>query len=186
LSDQEDLRAIMTQAHRIAHITNNLLLFSRPQVRNIRPTPVDSVVEKGLRLVSESLEAGHISVEKELQPGLPRAMADEDSLLRALENLYRNAIDAMPDGGKLRIRAARESGPLHRLRLEISDTGIGIDKDNLGHIFDPFFTTKEVGKGTGLGLSIVHGIIKENHGTIAVESEPGRGTTFFMTLPMEE
>jgi signal transduction histidine kinase len=185
-SDREDLRAIMMQAHRIAQITNNLLLFSRPQVRNIRPTRIDGVVENGLRLVAESLEANHVTVEKELQADLPRAMADEESLLRALENLYRNAIDAMPDGGKLRVRVARDSSQLDRLRLEISDTGAGIHKEHLAHIFDPFFTTKEVGKGTGLGLSIVHGIIKEHHGSVAVESEPGKGTTLLITLPMEE
>jgi signal transduction histidine kinase len=186
LSDREDLEAIMTQAHRIADITNNLLLFSRPQVRSIKPTPIDRVVENSLRLVAEALVASHIIVEKEFLAGLPRAMADEGSLLRAFENLYRNAIDAMADGGKLRIRAARDSGRPDRLRIDISDNGAGIDKDNLAHIFDPFFTTKEVGKGTGLGLSIVHGIIKENQGTIAVESEPGKGTTFHITLPVEE
>jgi signal transduction histidine kinase len=113
-------------------------------------------------------------------------LADENSLARALENLFRNAMDAMPGGGTLSIRAAKEGPPGKGVRLEIADTGIGIPESHLARVFDPFFTTKEVGKGTGLGLSIVHGIIKEHHGTITVESQPGRGTKFVIALPAEE
>ncbi|HEY7545084.1 MAG TPA: ATP-binding protein, partial [Blastocatellia bacterium] len=184
-SDREDLQAIVAQAHRIARITGSLLSFSRPQVRRIRPTPVDRVIENSLLVVRDALESNHISVEKDLPPRLPLAMADEESLIRALVNLYRNAIDAMPGGGRLRIRVSRDGQPA-RLRLEISDTGAGIHSENLARVFDPFFTTKEVGKGTGLGLSIVHGIIEEHGGTITVESETRRGTTFIMFLPAEE
>jgi len=71
------------------------------------------------------------------------------------------------------------------IRLEIADTGVGIQKDHIDRVFDPFFTTKEVGKGTGLGLSIVHGIIKEHQGTITIESQLGRGTKFAIILPIE-
>ncbi|MEW6208621.1 MAG: ATP-binding protein [Acidobacteriota bacterium] len=184
LSEREDLEAIVTQAQRIARITGNLLSFSRPQVRRIAPTEIDRVIENSLLAAQDSLEASHIAVEKDLPPRLPRVLADEESLARALENLYRNAIDAMADGGWLRIRASKADAA-DRLRLEISDTGEGIDRENLSRIFDPFFTTKEAGKGTGLGLSIVHGIIAEHDGTITVESEKGRGTTFVMLLPTE-
>lgn len=185
-SDREDLQAIVTQAQRIAHITSNLLSFSRPQVRRIRPTEMDRVVENSLLVVRDALEANHIAVEKDVPTDLPRALADEESLIRALENLYRNAIDAMPDEGTLGIRASKADERPDRLRLEISDTGAGIKSENLPLIFDPFFTTKEVGKGTGLGLSIVHGIITEHDGTITVESEAGKGTTFVMLLPAED
>jgi len=125
-------------------------------------------------------------VDKEVEPGLKSVLADEDALGRALENLFRNAIDAMPHGGTLSIRAANGSPDDGWVRLEISDTGAGIEPENIARVFDPFFTTKEVGKGTGLGLSIVHGIIKDHQGTIKVESRPHAGTSFVINLRMEE
>jgi signal transduction histidine kinase len=184
-SDAEDLEAIVTQAQRIAHITNDLLQFSRPQVRRVKAVPIERVIDRSLRLLEPSLSAHHINVEKSWPAHLPRVLANEESLIRALENLFRNAVDAMPDGGTLRILAAADALG-QPLRLEIADSGSGIPAEHLARIFDPFFTTKEVGKGTGLGLSIVHGTIKEHQGTITVESEPGKGTTFRLTLPTEE
>jgi signal transduction histidine kinase len=184
-SDREDIEAIVAQAHRIAHITNDLLQFSRPQVRRVEPVPIDRVIDRSLRLLGQSVSLSHITVEKALEPQLPRALANEESLIRALENLFRNAVDAMPEGGTLRIAATCEA-MAHRLRLEIADSGTGIRREDAARIFDPFFTTKEVGKGTGLGLSIVHGTIKDHQGTITVESEPGEGARFVLTLPAEE
>ena len=185
-SDREDLESVVAQAQRIAQITRGLLLFSRPQVLRIEPVPVQRVVEKSLRSVKDPLAAGHIAVEQNLPSGLPRVLADEDNLARALENIFRNAIDAMPQGGVLGIEAFPQDSSGSRLRLEISDTGCGIDGEKLARIFDPFFTTKEVGKGTGLGLSIVHGIIQEHDGKIDVESRPGAGTKFIIALPAEQ
>ncbi|HXG94649.1 MAG TPA: ATP-binding protein [Blastocatellia bacterium] len=184
-SGREDLEAVVAQSERIARITNNLLMFSRPQVRNLKPVAIDRVVESSFAPVRETIKAHGVSLEIEAEAALPRVCADEQALMRALENLYRNAIDAMPGGGMLRVRAAHDEQSRF-VRLEISDTGIGIEKENLARIFDPFFTTKEVGKGTGLGLSIAHGIIREHQGTIVVESVPGKGTTFTITLPTEE
>ncbi len=185
-SDREDLETVVTQAQRIAQITRDLLLFSRSEVIQIRPVPLERVIEASLRSVRESLAANHISVEQNIPVELPPVLADEDKLTRALENILRNAVDAMPRGGGLEIRAARQDSGSSGLRLTISDTGVGIAGENLSRIFDPFFTTKEVGKGTGLGLSIVHGIIKEHHGTISVESQLGVGTTFTIVLPTEQ
>lgn len=183
-SDQEDLDAIVNGAQRIAQITRGLLTFSRPQALSMRPVSVEHVVRAGLHSLSDSLLRQHVSLETVLSLGLPPVLADELSLERALENILRNAVDAMPDGGTLLVRAdANGSGTL---KLEISDTGTGIEPDKLGRIFDPFFTTKEVGKGTGLGLSIAHGIIQEHKGTIRAESTPGTGTRFVITLPTTE
>lgn len=184
-SDREDLETVVAQAQRIAQITRGLLLFSRPQVLRTAPVALHRVVEKGLRPVQDSFAAGQIVVEKNLPPDLPRVLADGDNLARALENIFRNALDAMPNGGVLRIAAALQDSSRSRVLLEISDTGIGIDAEKLGRIFDPFFTTKEVGKGTGLGLSIAHGIIQEHDGKIDVESRPGAGTRFIIALPAE-
>lgn len=185
-SEQEDLGAIVSQAQRIARITRSLLMFSRPQALAIAPTPVHRIIESSLQSVAESLAGRHISVEKNVQGDLPHVQADENSLTRALENLFRNAIDVMPSGGTLTVTAAREDSAGERLRMEICDTGTGIDQDHLARVFDPFFTTKEPGKGTGLGLSIVHSIIKEHHGTISVESRLGVGTKFVIVLPTEQ
>jgi signal transduction histidine kinase len=93
-----------------------------------------------------------------------------------------NAIDAMPDGGKLIIRTLKSENDGY-VKLEIEDTGIGIPPENLPKIFDPFFTTKEVGKGTGLGLSVVYGIVEDHRGKINVKSAPGQGTTVTIDFP---
>jgi signal transduction histidine kinase len=183
--DPEDLREVMTQAQRIARITTSLLEFSRPQILEMKPVPLDRVINLGLRLVDDLLTANRISVEKDLPREMICVRGDEDSLVRALENLYRNAIDAMPQGGVLSIGVFWEDRMRKRARLQIGDTGTGVQEDHLDRVFDPFFTTKEVGKGTGLGLSLVHGIVKEHQGTITLESQLGRGTKFTIVLPTE-
>ena len=183
--DAEDLREVMTQAQRIARITTSLLEFSRPQILEMKPVPLDRAISLSLRLVDDLLTANRISVQKNLPREMIRVRADEDSLVRALENLYRNAIDAMAGGGVLTLGVFWEDRTRKRIRLEIGDTGTGIQKDHVDRVFDPFFTTKEVGKGTGLGLSLVHGIVKEHRGTITIESQLGQGTKFAIVLPTE-
>lgn len=184
--DLEDVQEVVNQAQRIAQITSALLTFSRRQALDIRPAQINRIVELSLRSMAAELTNGGISVETQLQPGLPSVLADEGSVTRAFENLIRNAIDAMPEGGTLHIRSTFESNDHPEVKIEISDTGAGIPAESLPRIFDPFFTTKQVGKGTGLGLSIVHGIIKEHRGTITAESQLGSGTTFVITLPTED
>jgi len=98
-------------------------------------------------------------------------------------NLLINAIHAMSGGGTLRIALERANGDV---KMEVGDTGHGILEEDLPKIFHPFFSTKEAGKGTGLGLTVVHNIVQEHGGTIAVESEPGKGTTFTITLPASQ
>jgi signal transduction histidine kinase len=183
--DPEDLREVMTQAQRIARITASLLEFAHPQILEMKPVPLDRVINLSLRLVDDLLTANRISVEKNLPRETIRVRGDEDSLVRALENLYRNAIDAMPEGGALSLGVFWEDRMRKKVRLEIADTGLGIQTHHLDRVFDPFFTTKEVGKGTGLGLSLVHGIVKEHQGTITIESQPGQGTKFAIILPTE-
>jgi signal transduction histidine kinase len=123
-------------------------------------------------------------------------LADKTQLEQVLINLAVNAVDAMPGGGMLSLRAGLLES-LHGIvdnqnrippgayaLITVSDTGSGMDRETQAKIFEPFFTTKEVGKGTGLGLSVVHGIIKNHNGHISVESEPGRGTMFRIYLPV--
>jgi signal transduction histidine kinase len=112
---------------------------------------------------------------------LPLAYADPDQMSQVLLNLVINALHAMPNGGVLRITLSSVDG---KLKLIIADTGHGIATHDLPKIFNPFFTTKGVGKGTGLGLTVVHGIVQEHGGSIEVDSEPGRGAAFTISLPL--
>jgi two-component system NtrC family sensor kinase len=113
---------------------------------------------------------------------LPPVECLAGQLNHVLMNLIVNALDAMDEQGVLAIRTRSLEG--ERVRIEIEDSGCGIPPDVLDHIFEPFFTTKEVGKGTGLGLAISYGIVTRHCGSIAVQSEPGRGTCFAVELPV--
>jgi signal transduction histidine kinase len=122
-----------------------------------------------------------IEIKTSLAENLPEIIGDRARLEEVFLNLFINAADAMNGKGLLTITTKLTSN--NSIKVLVSDTGEGIDKEQLQHIFEPFFTTKEPGKGTGLGLSIVYGIIKKHNGLIEAESEPGKGTTFIISLP---
>jgi len=122
-----------------------------------------------------------IEVDTRLTEDLPPVRGDYSRLEEVFLNLFVNAADAMAGKGVLKITTRLNT--LNSVRVSVSDTGKGIERSFLQHIFEPFFTTKDAGQGTGLGLSIAYGIIREHNGTIDVESEAGRGTTFVITLP---
>jgi two-component system cell cycle sensor histidine kinase/response regulator CckA len=190
----QDIMQIKQNANRAAALVRHLLAFSRKQT--LRPQVLDlgeslSDIQNLLkRLIGEkvSLEVLH---GRDLWP----IKADLSQFEQVIVNLAVNARDAMPDGGKLTVRTANvtseESGHLaykgmpaaEYVRIDITDTGTGIAPDIVGKIFEPFFSTKEVGKGTGLGLSTVYGIVKQTGGFIYVDSEAGRGTSFYIFLP---
>jgi signal transduction histidine kinase len=121
-------------------------------------------------------------VEKVIEADIPSVQADRDQIIQVLINLVMNSLHAMPDGGTLRLSLDRENG---HVRLGVSDTGHGIPEETRSKVFDPFFTTKDFGKGTGLGLTVVKGIVEEHGGTITVESVVGKGTTFWIRLPVD-
>jgi two-component system sensor histidine kinase HydH len=144
-----------------------------------------------MRLVAADLEARAIQAELQLQPSLPSLDGSEQQLTQVLLNLIKNAMEAMPNGGRLLVKTSqRTASPLLRLRpgrrpatvqVEIQDTGQGIPTDVIDRMFVPFFTTKE--KGTGLGLPICQRIVEHHGGAIQVQSRPGEGTTFTLTFP---
>ena len=220
------LKRIEKEIERINRIVRELLDFARPSKLERKEINVNKVIEQTLSLLSYQKNFKDIQTQLDLQPDLPLIRGDETQLSQVLINMILNAIDAMPEGGRLNVQTKAYvvedlfSGSLHRIypprrrgdpveldyfhlrkpdplsamltkfskgdtlvRVQISDTGKGIAKEDLKKIFDPFFTTKDPDKGTGLGLSVSLRIVESIGGEIKVESEPGKGTRFEVYLP---
>ncbi|HET6675486.1 MAG TPA: ATP-binding protein, partial [Nitrospiraceae bacterium] len=178
---KKGLQTIVSQVERITRVMNQLLSFARRETPERRAVNLKEVVENSLEMFHERFARHHIEIELDCEQACPPVHADADQMSQVLINLVMNAVYAMPDGGRLRIAVRRLDRNMVELR--IADTGSGMPPGVLAKIFDPFFTTKEFGVGTGLGLTVVKGIMEEHGGTIAVSSEPGRGTTFTLVLP---
>jgi two-component system, NtrC family, sensor kinase len=174
------LRAIQKEVDRLTAITEEYLRFARLPRPRLEREQLNSIVAGVLELQKEDLHSRGVRVDAELAPSLPAVAADEGQLRQALINLLRNAADAMGDGGGAVTIATRPAGG-GGVAVEVRDTGPGIAPEDLPRIFEPFFSTKE--GGTGLGLALTHQIVAEHGGRIDVDSVPGRGTTFVMTLP---
>jgi PAS domain S-box-containing protein len=179
---RKDLEVILRQARRVAAITQGLLSFARQSSGVRAPVNLNRVVEEIFHLVQKDLTRGHIEVTLSLDETLPDSVADANAIGQVLLNLLTNARSAMPDGGQITIATSYQPAT-RSLRLTVTDTGSGIPPEILPKIFDPFFTTRS--DGTGLGLSISHGIVHDHHGTLAVRSEVGKGTTFTLTFPVD-
>lgn len=179
------LSIVSGEIERISAIVSRLRDFYRPAREGMKPTYLHAVLESVLDLTQRQLQHAHISVERAWAEFLPEIQANPDHLKQVFLNLVLNAIDAMPQGGVLRITTAIDriqSSPA--VRVEFSDTGAGMPPEVLAHLFEPFFTTKE--RGTGLGLSISYDIIQAHNGRITVHSQPGEGTTYTILLPLEQ
>lgn len=177
---REYLGLIRSEAFRCKAITNGLLDFSHSRTLQHTLVNLSEVVYSVFRLVSHQQRGEMIKFEIETPADLPAVSGDAGQLQQAIIALATNAIDAMPDGGVLRIAS---SGSGKSVLVEVSDSGAGIPADDIPKIFEPFFTTKEVGKGTGLGLAVCYGILTEHGGSLDVQSTIGVGTTFTITLP---
>ncbi len=169
------LSKMESELTRSTGLIRNLLDFARQSPPALRMVNLNEVVNRAFDLVAHSAELQHIEVVKELNPSLPQFMADFDQLRQVCTNLILNAVQAMPDGGKLTLRTSTDNS---QLKIEIQDTGYGISPENMRKLFTPFFTTKGKGKGVGLGLAIAYGIVQRHHGKIEVQSKEGEGTTF--------
>ena len=185
----ESARAIDREVTRIGRIVRQLLDFARrkgPEGTSCEP---GDVARRCASLLAPMAERGRVRLEVEVADPLPRALIDEDSLQQVITNLIVNAIQAMPDGGTLRVALSTATArppdgggaPAACVRIEVSDTGSGIPEAVKVHIFEPFFTTKQVGEGTGLGLAVVYGIVVDHRGWITVETSE-RGTAFSIYL----
>ncbi len=179
----EFLTDIIESAKQSKKIVTGLLEYARQSVSKKSSHNVMNVIDRTVSLVKHTLKVKEINVIVDGERDLPKVKIDMQKTIQAFLDIITNAIDAMPDGGKLFIEAKKETDKY--VSVSLRDTGIGIPEENLNKIFDPFFTTKEVGKGTGLGLSICLGIIEQQNGKIDAESELGKGTTFKISLPIE-
>ena len=180
---REFLELVESETRRCSRIVSGLLTFSRKSSASLEPVQIEELVNRCMLLSRHKLDLHHILVNVFMTSPLPVVQGDIGQLQQCLINLIFNAMDAMPDGGKLEIRAdAVSSG--HAVRVLVKDTGTGIATGDLPHIFEPFYTTKKEGYGVGLGLSTVYGIIEKHGGTVQVESEAGKGTTFILQLPV--
>ena len=177
----EDLRVARDEIARLDQIINQFLHAIRPTQPELQPTNVNEVVAETLTLMERELGDRDILVERELAAGLPRILLDRAQLKQAFYNIIKNALQAMRSGGILRIRT--EADDTH-VSISFVDSGHGIAPEQIGQLFEPYFTTKQ--NGTGLGLMIVQRIVREHGGTIEVESDKGRGTTFRIKLPIHE
>ena len=171
---------IVKQTFRASEIVNNLLSFSRTGGAEFKEVDLNQVIDETLTLVAHPFRAANVQVIKNLGGDLPGILGSTNRLQQVFLNLFLNAKDAMPSGGMLEVRGAANNGIVE---IEVTDTGIGIQRENLARVFDPFFTTKATGRGTGLGLSVSYGIIKEHAGKIEVRSTPGKGTSFRLEFP---
>jgi signal transduction histidine kinase len=179
------LQDLEEQAQRIQSIVANLLRLSQRQAgEDFRPVDLSRIIGDALELCGPGLFAGAaIAIDRKVQSPSPPIRGNAPQLQAAIMQLVQNACGAMPAGGRLYIETSTPEAAL--LRLRVSDTGRGIAPEQLARIFDPFFTTKARRTDTGIGLSVVHKIIEDHGGKIRVESELGKGTTFWITFPLD-
>ncbi len=180
---REDLKMIIDATHRCKRIVGDLLNFAREQEMLAQQSDLHDILERAIQGVCGQPNFERVvHIIRHFVSDLPLIQADPAQLMQVFVNLLNNAADAMPGGGAITITTRLSPGGT--VEIDIADTGCGIAEENLGKLFTPFFTTKPFGKGTGLGLSIVYGIIKMHRGQIKVSSQPGKGTTFTVALPI--
>jgi signal transduction histidine kinase len=179
-SQWEDLKVIEEEILRINEIVDQFLRFAKPASPLFEKADLVPIIEETFQLVRPQIKRGKISVQKEFEP-LPFVTVDKEQIKQVILNLLINAIQAMPKGGRL-VLSSRVSREGYWVELTVQDSGIGIPPEDLDKLFDPFFSTKE--GGIGLGLSIAHRIVDQHHGKIEVDSNPGKGTRFTISLPI--
>jgi signal transduction histidine kinase len=180
------LEIIDQETQRMARLVGNLLQFSRAGLDQVSTVDVCEEVRRTLELVEYHLRKHQVRAEPEFSPEVPLIYADRQQLRQVLLNLFTNATDAMPGGGRLtpRVVPGVLDAETPAVMIEVIDTGHGIPPELLPRVTEPFFTTKPEGKGTGLGLAICRRIVRQHQGTIDVESRPGEGTTVRIVLPI--
>lgn len=178
---EEDLHVLHRNALRVSKTAQGLLTLARHHPKQRRPVDLNAEVEEALLLVGKQMTKDGVRVTTDLDRTLPEIIGDSVALQEVLLNLIMNAREAISGGGTLRIQTARVPDRSDWVRLTVADSGCGIAPEAMAKLFDPFYTNKP--NGTGLGLWISKRIVRDHRGTIDVQSEPGKGTTFTVSLP---
>jgi signal transduction histidine kinase len=180
----EYLNTILKNIERIRKIVRELVDFARPSSYEAADTDINEIIRNAVGIVKYDRRAKSINIDLELDNKLPTVFLVSDQLLQVFINMLINAVDALTEDRNRIVIRSQKQGP--DIVIQFEDEGVGIEPENVSKIFEPFYTTKRVGKGTGLGLSVSYGIIKNLNGRIDVESEPGRGSVFTITLPRKQ
>ena len=175
----EFIQILLKETDRLNKILQEFLGFARPKEPELQQADVNEELESVLVLTAQEARKSGITVDRRLDRSIGKQRLDAGLLKQAFLNLILNALQAMPQGGVLTVESGMVNGVVV---VRIADTGVGISEENRKRLFSPFFTTKK--NGTGLGLAITYRIIENHHGTIAVASEPGKGTTFTVNIPV--
>jgi PAS domain S-box-containing protein len=176
------LELVENETERCSQIVSSLLTFSRKSPPHFGRVDIEELLQRCMILSQHKMELSDIEPSCRVDKGLPPVRGDFNQLQQSIINLIFNAIDAMPDGGRLQLEGRFDPDKKH-VQITVTDNGQGIDPQDLPHIFEPFFTTKSEGFGVGLGLSTMYGIIEHHNGTVDVQSSKGKGTTFTIRLP---
>jgi signal transduction histidine kinase len=176
------IQELINQAGRSQGIISNLLDFSRESEARMEPLDLMQLIKETLLLAGNQIKLAGAHLNFNFSPDIPRLYGDRQQLSQVILNILINALDVVPENGHIQVTVTQEAPDF--VAVKIRDDGPGISENILPHIFDPFFTTKPPGKGTGLGLAVSQGIIARHGGQILVESEPGKGTTFTVILPV--
>jgi PAS domain S-box-containing protein len=180
---QQCTRKIVTSAQRASLIIEHLLKFAHPPQERYRLLNIHATLEETFTLLAHQLLVSQVVLQRDFSPDVPRIYGNPELLQQVFTNLILNACNAMPQGGHLTVQSRLVE---EQIELRFSDSGHGIANEHMAKIFDPFFTTRAVGKGTGLGLSISYSIVQQHHGTMEVISEPSRGATFIIRIPITD
>lgn len=182
----DNLEMIRSESTRCGNIVRDLLTYARQSSAEFGRAHLHELVGRALKLIGHHTQLGGVETEAELQLEDDSLICDGEQIVQALIALMINAVEAMPNGGRLTVKTWEPAhGALGRVCLSVSDTGVGIPEEARARIFDPFFSTKNETKGVGLGLAVVYGIIERHEGKISVESSPGERTTFTIEIPRD-
>jgi two-component system NtrC family sensor kinase len=184
--EKEYAEIVLTEVDRLERILKDVLTFSRDAKGHLEKHNIEYIIRDTLKIYEDLCKDQSIAIEIKTGENMMPVLIDREQVRQALDNLINNAVDAMPDHGRLTISAGREEiNDVSYMFLQVTDTGPGISSKNIPLIFEPFFSTKIIGHGTGLGLSITRKIMEEHGGSVKVESEEGKGTSFTLYFPFQ-
>jgi two-component system sensor histidine kinase HydH len=181
-SKKEYIDRIIKEIDRLNDLLRTFFSFAKPQRLDLNPCRIEEIIKEVKVLLAKEAEKARVTIKEAYADNLPSVPLDTNQMQQVFMNLFLNALEAMPVGGKLTVEINRQNSQEGWIQVKVKDTGNGIAPEDLTKIFDPFFTTKI--KGSGLGLAITHKIVEGHGGTIGVESTPGKGSTFILSLPI--